>query len=304
MNIRKFLLALLPALLAAPAIADVNVFTCEPEWAALADELGGDKVESYSAITPFQDPHFIQARPSLIARVRAADLMVCSGASLEIGWLPVLLRSSGNEDIMPGNPGFLEAAQYVERLGVPGTADRSAGDIHPYGNPHIQTDPRNIALVARELANRLKVIDRDNADYYEQRFVEFEQRWTANIERWTQAAESLRGMQIVVHHTSWPYLENWLGLEEVAALEPKPGLPPTASHLAELLDMMQETEVKLIVRSAYQSAQASEWLGGRTGIPAVVIPQTVGATEQADTLTHWFDDIIRRLSETNREASK
>src|SRR5690606_14915918 len=237
MNIRKSLLILLPlALFATPAMADVKIFACEPEWAALAGELGGDKVDAYSATTPFQDPHFIQARPSLIARVRAADLMVCTGASLEIGWLPVLLRSSGNEDVMPGNPGFLEAAQYVERLGIPDRVDRSAGDIHPGGNPHIQTDPRNIARVARELANRLKTIDRANADYYEERYREFSQRWRANIERWTKAAKPLRGMQIVVHHDSWPYLAAWLGLEEIAALEPKPGLPPTASHLATLLD--------------------------------------------------------------------
>ncbi|HEX6930062.1 MAG TPA: zinc ABC transporter substrate-binding protein, partial [Gammaproteobacteria bacterium] len=197
MNIRKSLLALLllSGLFAAPVFADVNVFTCEPEWAALADELGGDKVESYSATTPFQDPHFIQARPSLIARVRAADLMVCSGAGLEIGWLPVLLRSARNEDVMPGNRGFLEATQYVQRLGVPGSVDRSAGDIHPYGNPHIQTDPRNIARVARELANRLKAVDPDNAAYYEKRFQDFDLRWRENVGRWTREAEALRGMQ-------------------------------------------------------------------------------------------------------------
>lgn len=297
MKISNYVLSIALLSFAAPVFADVNVFTCEPEWAALAKEIGGDKVDASSATTPFQDPHFIQARPSLISRVRAADLMVCSGAGLEVGWLPVLLRSGSNSDVMPGTDGFLEAGQYVQRLETPTANDRAAGDIHPYGNPHIQTDPRNILLVARELTNRLVGLDRENADYYRERGAEFETRWQENLARWEKETESLRGMPIVVHHRSWVYLENWLGLDEIAALEPKPGLPPTASHLAGLLKLLEHRPAKLVIRSAYQSDQASEWLREHAGIKTTVIPQSVGATDEADTLEHWFDDVIRRLKE-------
>jgi zinc/manganese transport system substrate-binding protein len=147
------------ALASVPASAAVNVFACEPEWASLAQELGGDKVSVVSATTARQDPHHIEARPSLIARMRAADLVVCSGSELEIGWLPLLLTQSGNGRVQPGSPGYLEASRYVLRLEVPTALDRSMGDVHPGGNPHIQTDPRNIAKVAKVLAERLAQLD-------------------------------------------------------------------------------------------------------------------------------------------------
>lgn len=297
MKISRCLPALLLLPLTAPALADVDVFACEPEWAALAMEIGGDKVDTSSAVTPFQDPHFIQARPSLISRVRGAELIVCSGAGLEVGWLPVLLRSASNADVMPGTPGFLEAAQFVTRLEMPSSNDRASGDIHPYGNPHVQTDPRNILLVARELTERLVQLDPANADFYRQRAAAFEQRWQENIKRWDSEIAPLKGMPVVVHHRSWVYLENWLGLEEVAALEPKPGLPPTASHLAGLLKLLEREPAKYVIRAAYQSDQASNWLSDHADIRSVMIPQTVGASDAADTLEHWFDDIIRRLKE-------
>src|SRR5690242_19631142 len=151
-----FLLCMMTSL---PAAAAINVFACEPEWAALAQDLGGDKVAAVSATTAFQDPHHIEARPSLIARVRSADLVICSGSDLEVGWLPLLLSQSGNGRVQPGSPGYLEASQFVRRLEVPAVLDRSLGDVHPGGNPHIQTDPRNIAKVAGVLAQRLAAVD-------------------------------------------------------------------------------------------------------------------------------------------------
>lgn len=282
---------------ASTAFADLRVFACEPEWAALAREIGGDKVETYSATTPFQDPHFVQARPGIIARVRRADLVICTGANLEIGWLPVLLRQASNPSVSPGSDGFIEASLSVEMLDVPAVPDRAAGDIHPYGNPHIQTDPRNIALVAETLVKRMKVLDPDEAPYYQQRFESFADKWQRAIDAWEKKAAPLRGMKVVVHHAAWIYMERWLGLREVGQMEPKPGLPPSASHLAELLAHLKDEDVRLFVRTAYQSSRAADWLSDRTDIPGLIIPHTVGATEDTPDLFGLFDQIIRRLLE-------
>src|SRR5512144_1971772 len=172
-----------------PAIgshAAINILACEPEWAALAQELGGDKVKTSSATTALQDPHRVEARPSLIARTRNADLLVCTGLELEVGWLPVLLQQSANTKIAPGQPGYFEAGSLVPRLDVPAKLDRSEGDIHPGGNPHIQLDPRNVAKVAAALAQRLAQIDAPNAAFYQSRYADFSARWTAAIARWDQ----------------------------------------------------------------------------------------------------------------------
>ncbi len=292
-------LALLSALVIAgfPAHAALRVFTCEPEWASLATELGGDKLDIFSATRAQQDVHYIQARPSLIAKLRRADLMICTGADLEIGWLPVLLRQSANPKIQPGNPGFLEASKYANLLEVPDTVDRAQGDVHPFGNPHIQLDPRNIASVATELASRLQSLDPENGEFYRQRHADFDRRWQEKISAWNERAKPLAGMGLIVYHRSWVYLVDWLGLREVGALEPKPGIPPSTGHLSALLRQIESQDVALTVRSVYQSARATEWISRRSGIPAAVLPHTVGATADADDLFGLFDSLLDILLE-------
>ena len=290
------ILSAIALLAAAPAsFAALNVVACEPEWGALAQELGGDKVSVYDATTAFQDPHHIQARPGLIARVRNADLLVCTGAELEIGWLPILLRQSGNNKIQPGQPGYFEAASFVPKLEIPTALDRAAGDVHAAGNPHIQTDPRNIAKVATALAKRLAEIDSANAGTYQSRSRDVDTRWQAALQRWATKAAPLRGMAIVAHHRSWPYLNNWLGLREVAELEPKPGVEPTAAHLQAVLDILKRDPAKVIVRSAYEDERASNWLAPRAQIPAVMLPFTVGGSDKAKDLFGLYDDTLDRL---------
>lgn len=285
-------------LLLAPLVskADLYILACEPEWAALAEELGGNKVKTNSATNALQDPHYIQARPSLISKMRRADLVVCSGAELEIGWLPMLLRKGNNPGVMPGNPGYLEASRYVKRLGVSVNSDRSQGDVHPQGNPHIQTNPHNILLVARAMTDRMAHLDTDSADSYLKHLADFEQRWTAAIVGWEERAAKLRGKRVIAHHKSWIYLEDWLGLEEVATLEPISGIPPTAGHLGSLLDQFSgKHAADLIIRAPFQSEKASIWLSERTGIPAVLLPLSVGGSDEASDLFRFFDDILDRL---------
>ena len=277
------------------ARADVNVFACEPEWGALAKELGGDLVSVYTATNAFQDPHHIQARPGLIAKMRRADLLVCTGAQLEIGWLPVLLRQAGNSRVQPGQPGNFAATDYADMLDKPNSVDRSQGDVHPGGNPHIQTNPRNIAKVAKALVNTLAQIDTGHAAEYNKRYQDFDKRWQAALERWEQEAAPLHGLKIVVHHKSWIYLENWLGLQEVAALEAKPGVPPSAGHLSEVLTQLKSQPAKMVIRAAYQEGRPDEWLSEHAHIPAITLPFTVGGTDGAKDLFGLYDDTIANL---------
>lgn len=293
--ILRFIVALISAFAALPASAALNVFTCEPEWGALAQELGGDKVSVYSATTALQDPHRIEARPSLIARIRSADLLICSGSELEIGWIPLLLTQSGNSKVQLGNPGYFEASQYVVKLEIPKVVDRALGDIHPGGNPHVHTDPRNIARIAQALEDRMAQIDPGNAESYHSRGKSFRERWQAAVARWERQAAPLKGLPIVVYHKDFSYFINWTGMREAGSLEPKPGIPPTPSHLAELIDQMKRAPAKMIVYSPYSSPQAAEFLSSRTNIPAVMVPFTVGGTDKAKDLFALFDDTIARL---------
>ena len=247
------------------------------------------------ATTALQDPHQIQARPSLIARARNADLVVCTGAELEVGWLPVLLQQSGNAKVQPGQPGHFAAADFVRKLEVPAQADRAQGDVHAAGNPHVQTDPRNIAAVATALAARLAQLDAANAARYTQRQADFERRWQQASVRWAAQAVPLKGVPVVSQHKAFAYLYDWLGLKEVAVLEPKPGVEPSASHLQQVLASLKGTPARMTLYAAYQDARAADWLARNAGIPAVKIPFTVGGTEGAKDLFALFDDTLARL---------
>ncbi len=294
-RIHGILLAMVLAVPAAPAAASLSVFACEPEWAALARELAGDKASIYTATTALQDPHQVQARPSLIARARSAQLLACTGAELETGWLPVILRESGNTDIAPGKPGYFEAAHYVNMLEVPARLDRAEGDVHPDGNPHIQLDARNYLPIARALEARLAELDPANAGFYHERLQDFTRRWQAAIARWEKEAAPLKGQSIVVHHKAFAYLNNWLGLNEVAELEPKPGMEPTVAHMSAVLEQLRLNPARMVVRAAYQGPKSSEWLSSRARIPAVMVPFSVGGTDAARDLFGLFDDTIARL---------
>lgn len=294
-KVPSILVALPLALLALPAGAALRVFACEPEWGALVQELGGPLVDVSVATTALQDPHQIQAKPSLIARARNADLVVCTGAELEIGWLPVLLQQAGNARVQPGQPGNFAAADVVRKLDVPGSVDRSQGDVHAAGNPHIQTDPRNIAAVATALSARLQQVDPSYAAEYVQRQADFSRRWQQAMARWTSQAAPLRGMPVVSQHKAFPYLYDWLGMKEVAVLEPKPGVEPSASHLQGVLQALKSAPARMVLYAAYQDARPSEWLSKNANIPAVKIPFTVGGTEGAKDLFGLFDDTLARL---------
>ena len=292
---QKICYAFLLLLISANTHAALNVFACEPEWAALTQQLAGDQASIYTATGALQDPHHVEARPSLIAKARKAQLLVCTGAQLETGWLPVVLRESGNSAIQPGSSGYFEAAQSVQMLEVPTRLDRADGDVHAAGNPHIQADARNFLPIADALSQRLIQLDPANTVHYQQQLTAFNQQWRAAIAKWEKQAAPLQGVAIIAQHKGFPYLNNWLGLKQVAELEPKPGMEPSAAYLGQVLGDLQQHPARMVIRAAYQNERPSEWIAERAHIHAVIVPYTVGGTPQATDLFALFDDTIRRL---------
>jgi zinc/manganese transport system substrate-binding protein len=285
----------LALMLALPAHAAIKVLATTADWGSLATELGGDKVNVYTATNALQDVHRVDAKPSLVARARSADLVVANGAELEIGWLPVLLQESGNPRIQPGTPGYFEATSALRLLDIPTAVDRSMGDIHPLGNPHVQLDPRNVAAVAKALTVRLAAVDAPNAAYYQARGADFQARWQQATARWTAQAAPLKGLPIVVMHKDQTYLVHWLGLRELAAIEPKPGVPPSVGYLAGLVTKLSAAPPRMILRNAYNDPTAADRLSERVNSPVVTLPFSVGGTPEAKDLFGLFDDTLRRL---------
>ena len=287
---------LIAVLLVLPRAAlALNVFACEPEWGALATELGGDKVDVYTATTGLQDPHQIQARPALIARLRRADLAVCTGSELEIGWIPVLLRQASNGRVQPGTPDWFEAATLIELKEKPTRLDRAEGDVHPGGNPHIQTDPRNIAIVAQALTRRLIQIDGANAAIYQQRGQAFQAKMGTAIARWQGEATALKGVGVVEYHKGWVYLLDWLGMRAVADIEPLPGVPPSSGYLGQLLSELPARKPRMVIYATYEDPRASQFIAEHAGLPAVALPATVGGTDAAKDLFGFYDDLVHRI---------
>jgi len=278
-----------------PASAALKVLATTPDWGALTTELGGDKVNVYVATTALQDVHRVEAKPSLVARARSADLVVATGAELEIGWLPVLIQESGNSHIQPGAPGYFEAASALRLLEVPSKVDRSMGDIHPLGNPHVQLDPHNIQAVAHALTARLSQLDPSQAAFYAARAKDFDARWDAAINGWEAKAAPLKGVPVVIMHRDQAYLCHWLGLTEMASIEPKPGVPPTAAYLGTLVGKLTTTPARLIMLNAYNDPKAATWLSERVHAPAVILPFSVGGSDAAKDLFGLFDDTIDKL---------
>ncbi len=278
-----------------PAHATLRIFATVPEWGALAQEIGGEQVKVYTATNGLQNPHRIDAKPSLIAQARSAQLVVATGAELEVGWLPVVIRESGNARIQPGQPGFFEAARYVTMLEIPAVLDRAHGDVHAGGNPHIQTDPRNLLRIGEALSARMAEIDPANAAAYQTGYKVFADKLRSAIARWEKEAAPLRGVPILVQHRAFPYLQNWLGLKEIGSLEPKPGVEPSSAYLAEILAQQAVQPAKMVIRPAYQYDAPSLWIAERAKIPAVTLPFTIGGTPEAKDLFSLYEDTLRRL---------
>lgn len=274
----------------------LTVFACEPEWAALVRELA-PHAEVRTATHARQDPHHIEARPSLIAGLRQADLAVCTGASLEAGWLPTLQQRSGNARVQKGAPGMLFAAEQVTLIDPRPAGSPFEGDVHAEGNPHVQLDPRRMREVAEALATRLQALEPQRQAEIRQRWTAWDADWRARIAGWERKAAPLRGMRVAAQHTTFAYLWRWLGIEQMADLEPKPGMPPTPGHLQRVLEQARAQPPKAVVVSAYQDPRSAQWLAQQLGTGTVVLqlPATVTEEPPTATLAAFYDHLLDRL---------
>ncbi|MDP2416142.1 MAG: zinc ABC transporter substrate-binding protein [Hydrogenophaga sp.] len=286
--------------LASAQAGAATVFACEPEWAALVRVLL-PQAKVHVATHARQDPHHIEARPALIAQMRSADLAVCTGAALEAGWLPMLQQRSANRKVQNGQPGMFYAADHASLIDPrPATLNPFAGDVHPEGNPHLHADPRRLAEVAEALAERIGEVWPAQAAEVQARHKDWAVRWQRHIERWSQQGSALKGRQVAAQHTTFGYLWHWLGIEMVADLEPKPGMPPTPGHLDSLRKALVNHPPAAIVVAAYQDERSARWLVQQLQgkVPMLVLPATVDNPHQAEALERWFDRLLSDLLAT------
>lgn len=277
------------AIMPSPAMA-LTIFVCEPEWKAFLASHAPESV-IYSATTAKQDPHYVQARPSLIAQMRQADMAMCSGAELEVGWLPMLQARSGNTAVQNSAQSMIYASNFVHMLDTRDHVDRSMGDIHAHGNPHVQFAANDMIPLSRAVTKRLQAIDPDKAHIYQINGMKFRAHWRQKLNQWNERAAPLQGKQVVGYHATYRYLFDWLGIKQIADLEPKPGLSPTTSHLQSLTQLDAEM-FDAIVYSSHQDQRPANWLQQQTHKPVIQLPLTVSKDQRLDEL---YDEMIDNL---------
>jgi len=293
-------LGLIAAALLSPIAAEakkLNVVTSTTDLAALTQEVGGDKVTVESIAKGYQDPHFVEAKPSFLLKLRQADLLIAVGLQLEIGWLPPLITQSGNPRIQVGAPGYLDASQFAEILEIPqGTVTRAEGDVHPLGNPHYWLDPDNGRRIARGIANKLADMDTADSAFFQQRFQDFEKRLLAAEQKWDAEMKPYRGRKVVTYHRSLPNFAKHFGLDVIGYVEPRPGIPPTPSHTLELIQLMKRENCKIILVEPYFDLKTPQSIARETGAQVVVYLPSVGGVKEVTTYFQLFDYDIALLT--------
>ena len=288
-------------MLVTPALAaskPLSVITTTEDLAAIAREVGGDRVKVTSLARGFQDPHFVDAKPSYMVALKNADLFVEVGRELEVGWAPGLLSGARNPKILPGAPGFIDASAQIQVIEIPASVSRSQGDVHPYGNPHYWLDPANGAGIARAIRDGLKRASPADAAGFDQRCADFETRLANSVVRWKQTAKSLGlpGMKVVTYHRSWSYFARAFGLDVVDFVEPRPGISPSPNHLRELVGVMKAQNVKLLVMEPFFDPRLPQKIAKDTGAPLAIVPTSVGAEEGIRTYFDLFDHQLKVIS--------
>ncbi len=275
----------------------LNVITATTDLAALAQEVGGDKINVESIARGYQDPHFVEAKPSFLLKLRQADLLVVVGLQLEIGWLPPLITQSGNPRIQVGAGGYLDASQFAQILEIPqGSITRAMGDVHPLGNPHYWLDPDNGRRVAKGIAGKLAEMDPADAAYFQQRDQDFEKRLADADKKWLAEMQPYRGRKVVTYHNSAPNFARHFGLDVVGFVEPRPGIPPTPSHTLDVINMMKRDHVKIIMVEPYFDRKTPDSIARETGGTVVEYLPSVGGVKDVTTYFQLFDYDIALLT--------
>ncbi|MEP7015415.1 MAG: metal ABC transporter substrate-binding protein [Verrucomicrobiota bacterium] len=294
---KRFLLTLLFSVaIAISANAKLNVVATLPDFGSLAREIGGDKADVTILAKPTEDPHFVDARPSFVVALRNADVLIDGGAELEIGWLPPLLQNARNPKIETGKPGRVIAAQNIRLMNVPGNVTRAAGDVHALGNPHFMTDPIIAKAVAQHIAQSFAAVDPPNAAFYQANYTKFESEINAKLQEWGAAMLPFKGQNVVAYHDSWPYFAHRFAINIDIFLEPKPGIPPSPSHLVEVIAQMKAQHIKAIIVEPFQNRKSAERVAEATGAKVVDFAQFPGGLPGADSYIKLMDAMISRLA--------
>ncbi|OFW03885.1 MAG: hypothetical protein A3G20_02455 [Acidobacteria bacterium RIFCSPLOWO2_12_FULL_59_11] len=282
--------------LAEASAKTLNIMTTTEDLASLAREVGGEHVKVESIARGYQDPHFVEAKPSFLLKLQKADILVLVGLQLEIGWLPPLITQSRNPRIQVGAPGYLDASSVAEILEKPtGEVTRAMGDVHPSGNPHYWLDPENGRRIAQAIAQKLAELDRDDAAYFEQRFQDFDRRLSDAVKRWEQETAFLKGTKVITYHRSWPNFAQRFGLQVVGYVEPKPGIPPSPSHTLEVIKQIKQDKVPLILVEPYFDEKTPKAIANQSGAKLVVLLPSVGGVPEVKSYFDLFDFDIRLL---------
>jgi zinc/manganese transport system substrate-binding protein len=296
-NLTRILLsAALSALLATTASAKIKVVATLPDLASLARDIGGDKVEVSSMAKPTEDSHFVDARPSFVVQLRSADVLIDGGAELELGWLPPLLQNARNPKLDVGKPGRVQASQGVRLMNVPTNVTRAAGDVHALGNPHFMTDPIIAKTVAQHIAQSFSAVDPPNAAAYDANYKKFEATINAKLQEWGAAMLPFKGQSVVAYHDSWVYFAHRFGLNIDLFLEPKPGISPSPSHLAEVIEKMKAQKIKAILVEPFHDRKIAEKVASSTGAKVVDFAQYPGALPDTDSYVKMMDALVSRLA--------
>jgi zinc/manganese transport system substrate-binding protein len=274
----------------------LKVVATLPDLGSLAREVGGDKVDVSVLAKPTEDSHFVDARPSFVVQLRDADVLIDGGAELEIGWLPPLLQNARNSKIDIGKPGRVEASQGVRLMNVPTAATRAAGDVHALGNPHFMSDPIIAKAVAAHIARAFTAVDEKNTLTYDANYKKFDATINAKLQEWGAAMLPFKGQNVVAYHDSWPYFAHRFGLNIDTFLEPKPGIPPSPSHLAEVIEKMKAEKIKAIIIEPFHDRKIAERVASATGAKVVDFAQYPGALPNTDTYVKLIDALVARLS--------
>jgi zinc/manganese transport system substrate-binding protein len=274
----------------------VRVVTSYPYIADIAERVGGDGVSVIALAKGSHDPHYITPKPSFIAKLRKADLLIVNGGQLEIGWLPPVMRQANNPRINPRSEGFLSLIDYVKPIDVQESVSRSQGDVHPEGNPHIQLDPHNIPLFARAISDRLCKLDKENCTLYNRNFDAFNEKWKRKTAQWDKALGALEGVKVVEYHKVYDYLLHRYRFKLMGTLEPLPGIPPTTRHIGKTIEMMKEQNVGLVLQDVYHSSKTAKFVAGKAGAKVIIIPHDLGAVEEVTDIFSLFDQLVGRLT--------
>ena len=306
MDMRLLIPTLAAVLLSAPGVraaGPLNVVTTTEDLAAIAREVGGDKIKAESLSRGYQDPHFVEAKPSFVLKLNKADLLVAVGRELELGWLPPLVTQSRNARIQPGANGYLDASLTARILEIPtGQITRAMGDVHPMGNPHYWLDPSNGRRVAKAISEKLSALRRDDAAYFAQREADFEKRLAAAEKRWDAVMAPYKGIKVVTYHRSWPNFAERFGLNVIGYVEPRPGIPPSPSHTLDLIQEMKRQNVKLILVEPYFDLKTPNAVARETGAKVVVLLPSVGGEKGVDDYIKLFDYDVDKLVSAIKET--